>query len=112
MSVDINFSPKLPNQARCRVRLNGVRNVDCLTITTNNKQVFTSLFGGATGDRQVLQSDVGTVNSLVGTSPIDPHSTPQVRSDVDNDNDVDGTDVNLVVAEVPKTRATSIPDPS
>jgi len=111
MGVDINFAPKLPNYARYRVRLNGVQDVDCNAITTNTERIFTSLLGDATGDRRVLSADVLQVNTLVGTAPIDPSFTPQVRADVDNDNDIDGTDLNLVVAEVPKIAAYFITDP-
>ena len=101
-AVDINFSPKLPNYARYRVRLNGVEDVACHTITSNNERIFTSLFCDMTGDRRVNATDVGGVRSLEGTSPIDPNVTPQVRSDVDNDNDVDTTDTDSVRAEIPK----------
>lgn len=111
MAVDINFSPKLPNYARYRVRLNGVEDVDCNEITTNNERILTALFGDATGDRRVNANDIGGVRSLIGTSPIDPQVTNQIRSDVDNDDDIDQTDEDLVRGEVPKD-ARYIADPT
>jgi len=117
-AVDISFSPKLPNYARYRVRLNGVEDLACNTITTNNERVFTSLFGDITGDRRVNATDVGGVRSLVPKYTIDPNITPEVRSDVDNDNDIDDndhtppdSDVGLVRAEIPKD-ARYIADPT
>lgn len=112
--VDIDFSPKLPDYARYRVRLNGVEDLACHTITTNNYRIFTSLFCDATGDRRVNATDLGLVRGLEGTSPpIDPNApngTQQVRSDVDNDDDVDTTDTDLVRGEIPKD-ARYIEDP-
>lgn len=101
--MDINFSPKLPNYARYRIRLNGVEDVNCHTISTNNERILTALVGDATGDRRVNATDAGGVRSLEGTGPpIDATVTSQVRSDVDADNGVDTTDTDLVRAEVGK----------
>jgi len=109
MGVDINFSPKLPNYARYRVRLDGVTDVACHTITTNNERILTALFGDITGDRRVNATDVGGARSLVPRYTIDPGITPEVRSDVDTDNDIDenfdppsDTDVEFVRDQVPK----------
>lgn len=115
MVVDVNFSPKLPNFARYRVRLSGVKDLGCHTITENNERIFTSLFCDATGDRRVTATDVSGVRSLEGTGPpVDPNApngTQQVRSDVDNDDDDDVDDTDLVRGEVGKD-ARFIPDPS
>jgi len=111
MIVEINFTPKLPNYARYRVRLIGVEDMDCNVISVNSERIFTALFGDASGDRRVNATDVGWVRTLEGTSPINPGVESQVRCDVDNDDDVDTTDTDLVRDEIPKD-ARYIADPS
>lgn len=57
----------------------------------NNRRILTSLFRDAFGDRRVNSTDLAGVRAKIGTSPIDPNQTSQVRSDVDNDDDIDQT---------------------
>jgi len=102
-AVDINFSSTLGDYARYRVRLNGVQDLACHTITTNNERIFTSLWGDATGDLRVNVTDIGGVRSLEGTGPpINPGATngvAQVRSDVETNNQIDTADTALVTSK-------------
>lgn len=68
------------------------------------------MFCDANGDRRVNATDLGLVRGLIPTSPIDPNITAQVRSDVDNDDDIDDTDLDLARGKVGND-ARSIPDP-
>lgn len=68
-----------------------------------------ALFCDANGDQRVKATDVGGVRGLIGQSVI--QSILHTRSDVDDDGDIDDTDLDLVRGEVGKD-ARYIPNPS
>ncbi len=106
----ITFSPALPDVARYRLELVGVADFAGNLLPGGSEIYFTALLGDTTGDGRVNNTDVGAVASLLGTNPINPGVSFQVRSDINVDGRIDNEDLDLVLARR-GTDARFIPDP-
>jgi hypothetical protein len=115
--MEINFTPGLPDFARYRIELKGIRGPGgpLKPGTGGLTRIFTALQGDAFQDLRVNATDVGGARNLalVGTDPIDPTNLQHVRSDANNDGRVNATDVGGMRARALRgVDARAIPDPS
>lgn len=92
------FTPPLPDGVRYCLKLRNVSDVAGNVIPDSATQVsFTTLKGDATGDRRVNNTDVGAINALVGTDPINPSNPNHVRADLNGDGRITSADVQIAV---------------
>jgi hypothetical protein len=100
--LEMTFEPELPDVAKYRVTLMGVRTPSGMPVYAGvygGERVFTALRGDATGDLRVNATDVGAIRSLV-VSSMDPSAEKSVRSDACTDGRINATDLGGVRGRV------------
>ncbi len=88
----IEFNPALPDAARYRIDLVGVRSIQGITLGEGSSIDFASLMGDVNSDARVNAADLSWTNSRV-SDPIDAADETAVRADVTRDGRVNAADL-------------------
>lgn len=97
-SVTVFLSRTLPDRARYCISMPLVQDLFGNFITSNTRRTVYALVGDATGDARTNNTDVGAVQSLVGTQLVDITNARHLRADVNNDGSIDLADRALALA--------------
>ncbi len=94
----VEFEPALPDRAKYCITLRNAKDRAGNEIGLGAaRRTVTALKGDSTNDRRTNSTDVGGVNSLVGTNPIDRNVVNHVRSDLNVDGQVTSADRDLAL---------------
>lgn len=94
----LSFNPPLPDFARYRLRLTGLKDFAGNPLPAGTEIGFVALAGDVTGDQRVNNTDVGAVRSLRGTDPILLSDLYHIRSDLDLDGRITVMDEEIALA--------------
>jgi len=106
----IQFTPALPDAARYLVELVGVTDPSGDVLNGSNQCLMTALKGDANDDLQVTTADIAFVD-LHYTNAVNPANVAQVRSDYDQNGQVNVNDLVELWNADRYDNASGIPDP-
>ena len=97
--LSISFNPALPDLAKYCITLVGLSDAAGNEASiTDRQRAVSAMFGDATNDLRVNNTDVGGVASLEGIDPIRSDDDYEVRSDIDLNGRIDSDDRDLVIS--------------
>lgn len=94
----LSFEPPLPDFARYRLRLSGLRDFAGNPLPSGTEVGFVALAGDVTGDLRVNNTDVGAIRSIRGADPIQLSDLFHIRSDLDLDGRITTADEAIALA--------------